>query len=102
MGNDLIVNLYRIFGLEKFDVTDVWCAAQDDARLTAALDVEVPRARYKSRWNKGELNRRAIRMALRRTKGLRVMRTEDYYAFGLLAEPGSILVVLEVLDQHPH
>ena len=30
------------------------------------------------------------------------MRTEGYYAFRLLTEPGSVLEVLEVLDQHPH
>jgi hypothetical protein len=85
-GGGLIANLGRIFEARAFDATDVWCEANNDTRLAAAIDAEVPRCRYRSGWKRGELNIRAIRMALRRSKGLRTIRHDgDYYAFRVRA-----------------
>jgi hypothetical protein len=69
-GN-LIANLERVFGSKEFDATEVWREARHDQQLAAAIDAEVPRSRYKSGLFKGGLNCRAIRGALKRSKGLR-------------------------------
>jgi hypothetical protein len=80
-SDDLITNLERIFGSKEFDATDVWCATHNDPALTAAIGAEVPRCRYRSGRKRGEIRVRAIRMALRRSRGLRTVRHDDYYSF---------------------
>ena len=75
----LIEALACEFGREVFDATDVWAHAVSNPMLCAAIDAEVPRARYKS----GELNTRAIRLALRRLDSLYVhhVTRHDYWSF---------------------
>jgi hypothetical protein len=84
----LVQELYRIFGTRMFDATDAWCESHNNPALTAAIDAEVPRARLKSGYLRGELNRRSLRMALRRLhqKGLVARRRstdarEGYWVF---------------------
>jgi hypothetical protein len=77
----LLRELRRIFADREFDATDAWRQSHDDPALTAAIDAEVPRARYRSGLYCGEINRRALRMALRRLKGLKARRQEDYWSF---------------------
>lgn len=84
---DLIANLERVFGSKEFDATDVWWEAHGiygDKQLAAAIDAEVPRARYLSGWKRGVHNVRAIRTALRRSKNprLRTVRHSDTTHFG--------------------
>src|SRR5262249_33348294 len=68
----LIEALEQVFRGEPFDATDVWSKSFHHPALKAALDAEVPRARYKSGYKAGRFNTRAIRMALRRLDGLEV------------------------------
>jgi hypothetical protein len=77
----LIDELARLFGSEAFDATDVWALATRNADLAAAIDAEVPRARHKDRRRAGELNVRAIRMALRRLRGLTSVTSHHYWSF---------------------
>ena len=82
-GQMLVQELQRVFGTRNFDATDAWVELHNDPELTAAIDAEVPRARYKSGLHRGEVNRRALRMALRRLhrNGLLARRQEDYWSF---------------------
>lgn len=86
-NNDLVANLQRVFGSKEFDATDVWCAAHSaggDAQLAAAIDAEVPKARYLSGWKRGEHNVHAIRRALKHSRSLRTLRHGGgYYSFRL-------------------
>jgi hypothetical protein len=68
---------------KAFDATDVWGRAHKNPTLEAALDAEVPRLRYRSGYGgKGNMNTRAIRMALRRLPGLNKRHSaRDYWSF---------------------
>jgi len=61
----------------------VWSKSFHHPALKAALDAEVPRARYKSGYKAGRFNIRAIRMALRRLDGLKVSHhiNSNYWVF---------------------
>jgi hypothetical protein len=65
--------LFEHFGTQMFDATNVWIKAMDHPGLAAAIDAEVPCARYKHKFKSGQLNTQAIRGALRRCKGIRVL-----------------------------
>jgi hypothetical protein len=73
------------FGVKYFDATDAWDRATTNPALTAALDAELPRIRYKS----GEINVRAIRYALRRMSWIRKRHNGrfDYWQFKVEHEP---------------
>lgn len=74
----LIDELQRVFGHQFFDATDVWAQAHESPALMAAIDAEVPRARYA----RGTFNVRAIRMALRRhAKTISKHRHQDHWVF---------------------
>jgi hypothetical protein len=72
-GRLTVINeLRRIFKDRPFDVTDVWLRQLRDAALAAAIDAEVPRARYKH----GTLKRAALRKALEGLVGSGLVVTE--------------------------
>jgi hypothetical protein len=79
----LLEALKQVFEGEPFDATDVWSKSLHHPALSAALDAEVPHARYKSGYKVGSFNTRAIRMALRRLDGLEVRHhaNVDYWVF---------------------
>jgi hypothetical protein len=83
----LLEALKQVFGGEPFDATDARCKAFHHPALSAAFDVEVPRARYKSGYKAGGFNTRAIRMALRRLDGLEVRHHTkvNYWVFRVKA-----------------
>jgi hypothetical protein len=68
----VINELRRIFKDRPFDVTDVWLRQLRDTALAAAIDAEVPRARYKH----GTLKRAALRKALQGLVGSGLVETE--------------------------
>jgi hypothetical protein len=83
----LIEALEQIFGDEPFDATDVWSKSFHHPALEAALDAEVPRARYKSKYRAGSFNTCAIRKALRHLDGLEVRHhaNVNYWVFRVKA-----------------
>jgi hypothetical protein len=70
--------LFEHFGTQTFDATNVWIKAQDNPELAAAIEAEVPRARYKHGYKSGRLNIRAIHMALRRLQGIRNVTSDTF------------------------
>jgi hypothetical protein len=65
----LVRALEYVFGATEFDATDVACWATKDAGLRQALEMAVPKVRYRTP-RVIPFNRHAIRRTLRQTPGI--------------------------------
>jgi hypothetical protein len=86
--SNLVASLRAVFGNRRFDATDVF-AESGNPDLLAAIDAEVPRARYRYRGMRGQLNIRAIRMALRRTEGIKAFHSVRYDGWTFKVQEGK-------------
>ncbi len=74
----LVDELRQVFGTETFDASAVVSRARVMPALAEAIENEIPRARYRAGPCTGMISRRAVRMALRRHAGIRVVSRDDW------------------------
>jgi hypothetical protein len=61
----LVLEIKRVFGDRPFDVTDVYCRAEEgQLNLANAIKAAVPHCRYRSGYLRGKLRDRPLRRVL--------------------------------------